>query len=164
MPLNVYDASRRRFTAYDVKWGSVVLGSVANVEPKIEMVTKPIQLGSLGDVDVGEWIVGLKGTIDMALEEIDLTQFQTLMPWYTSGSIPLMPTTWHKDLYAYAQALVLHPTDLPAATLTQDLTLLKALPKFTPPKRDSRNDEVLNVSWKFFPDRSQLVNQASPLL
>jgi hypothetical protein len=163
MPLNVYDLTRLRMGNYDITWATNLLGATDKVEPKIDMVTKPIQIGSIGDVELGEWIIALKGTIDVELREIDLGQFQKLLPWYVSGSIPLMPTTWHKDLYSYAAPLILHPTDLPTATTTQDLTLLKALPKFNVQKRDGASFEILNVSFKFWPDRAQLINQASPL-
>lgn len=154
------DASRR---LYDVTWGTLDLGAVDAVKPDLKLKLAEKKVGSIGDIVVGHWIIGLEGTITVEAREVDLVQLQGLMPWYTSGSIPLTPATWHKDLYDYAAKLTIHPNDLPILTLTQDITLLKAVPMIRPAERDGVKPDVLNIEFSFYPDRAQLVTSGSLL-
>lgn len=166
-----YDYTRLRAPGlYTLNWtkagGTIYdFGLLDLVEPNFELITAPIQVGSIGDVPLGEWILGLKGKITTALREIDLTTYQKLCPWWASGSISLIPTAVKADLYQYAGLLTLHPTDIAAATVTQDINLLKAVPRpIALMKRDGKKkEEQLVVEWTFWPDRAQLT-QASPLM
>jgi hypothetical protein len=149
--------------AYDVTWKSNFLGAVDSVEPNMDLVLKEKRVGSLGAIDVGHWILGLTGTIVTNHREITAANWQKVMPWWSSGSIPMVPTDWHKDLYEYAGLLTLHPREL-GATTTFDLSFLKAAPrKVTPPPRNGDNPDVLKVEWVFYPDRS-VFGTGSPLL
>lgn len=164
-----YDRTRLRLGNYDVSWtkagGSLVsFGLCDKITPDLELVTLPKKAGSIGDVALGEWIIDVRGTIKTELREIDLTTLQNLCPWYTSGSISLIPATWHKDVYDYAGLLTLHPNDIATATTTQDLNLLKAFPTFKPMARDGITPDKIEVTWRFFPDLSQLVSTIPPLL
>src|SRR5687768_9455035 len=121
-----YDRSRLRLGNYTVNWtkagGTLYdFGLIDKVTPNLEMVTLPKKAGSIGDVELGEWIIGLRGTIQVEAREIDLTLLQKLCPWWSTGSISLLPSTWHQDLADYAGLLTLHPNDIAAATVTQDL-------------------------------------------
>lgn len=163
-----YNFTRLRLGNWDLRWtkaGGVLhdFGAVDKVTPDIEIVTVPKKVGSVGDVELGEWIVALKGTIRAELREIDLTTLQKLMPWWTTGNISLIPATWHQDLYDYAGLLTLHPSDLPTATVTEDVHFLKAVPMFQPMARDGVAPDKLLATFKFYPDRAQLVAGA-PLL
>lgn len=156
------DATKTRLTNWSVKWKQAGAGSafdfggVDNVKPNIKIVTKDVKIGTTGAAVLGKRIVSLTGTVSAELREIDLTTLQKLMPWFTSGSIPLIPATVHKDMYDYAGLLTLHPDDLAADVLTQDLNLLKAVPTFTPMDGDGENDNFILAEWEFFPDRAQL--------
>ncbi|MGB7157120.1 MAG: hypothetical protein WBD40_03575 [Tepidisphaeraceae bacterium] len=159
-----YDVTRIRLGNYDLKWGSYDFGLMDKVKPDIRMKTLPKKAGSIGDVELGEWIIGLEGTISGEVREIDVVTYQKLMPWWVSGDISLLPAVWHKDLYDYAAKLVLHPNDLPALTTTQDITLLKAVGMFVPAERDGGTPDKMMATFKFYPDRAQLVTSGSLLL
>lgn len=147
--------SRTRLTNYTVTWNSVDLGAVDEIGVELEIGTKEIKVGSVGDAILGERVINMSGQITVDAREIDLDQLQDLMPWFTSGSIPLLPGTVHKDLYDYAQLLRLHPIDQ-GATVTQDLCFIKAVPVIGFPEADGEEDNVLTVTFKLFPDRAQL--------
>jgi hypothetical protein len=162
--MGVYNLDNLKLGAWDVTWGSFFAGAVDSVTPTIEMMLKEKRVGSLGPVDLGHWIMGLSGMIVTSHREITAEQYQALMPWWTSGSVPLLPQTFHKDLYDYAQLLKLHPNELSAGTTTLDLNLLKAVPKkVTPPDRNGDTPDVIKVEWAFYPDRS-LLTTGSPVL
>jgi hypothetical protein len=163
--MSVYNPSRFRApSTYDLTWGSVFMGAADEVDPSgLEIETKEIKVGSMGQVPIGEWIIRLKGTLKAMLREIDIAQIQALMPWYTSGSIPLLPATFHKDMYAYAQILTVHPQDVSGTA--EDITLLKAVPTFKKPKRKGDDEATaLETEWRFWPDRAQLTTAGSPVL
>jgi len=159
-----YDFTRLRLGNYDCTWNAVAMGAVDKVTPNLELITKEKKVGSLGNLVIGHWIIGLGGDITCEFREVDLTHFQKMMPWYVSGNIPLVPATWHKDLYDYAATLILHPNDLPAATLTQDVVLTKCVPMFKFPDRDGENPDKPAVKFMFYPDRSQLTVAGAPVL
>lgn len=164
-----YDISRLTLADYDCKWKKaggayVVLGAVDKVTPDIQIIKKPKKVGSVGDVELGHWIIGLQVQITTEMREIDRTQFETLMPWFTSGNIPLVPTTWHKDTYDYAGPLVLHPNHLGVGTTTENIILYKAVPMIRPADRDGVNDEKLIITWSAYPDRTQLNTGGALLL
>jgi hypothetical protein len=150
-----YNVARTRLTNYDVTWNSVALGSVDKVTPDLKMKTVPIKVGSVGDVVLGERIIALEGTIKVEAREIDRAQYAALMPWSSTGSIPLLPATVHEDLYSYAEILTLHPIDLASAT-TEDITLIKAVPMVEFFDSDGKKDNNALVTFSFYPDRTQL--------
>jgi hypothetical protein len=149
-----YDLTRTRLYNYDVTWDSYAFGAVDEVAPDFEIKVKEIKIGSFGDVKVGERIIGLEGKIKVMAREIDITLLRKMLPWYTSGSVPLLPATVHKDLYDYAKLLTIHPIDISGTT--EDLTFLKAVPRFKPMQRDGTKDDVVEVNFEIFPDRTQL--------
>lgn len=153
------DLTKTRLGNYDPSWtaagGSLwAMGFVDRVTPNITIVTKDIKVGSVGDVVLGKRIIAVTGTVRIEAREVDLTAYQKLMPWYSSGSIPLNPATIHKDLYDYAGLLTLHPTDVSGTG--QDLSLVKAVPLITPMDRNGNDDDRVIVDFHFFPDRTQL--------
>src|SRR4051794_17443083 len=109
----VYDPTRTRQGSYDITWSTYTAGGVDEVDPTgLVIKLQDVKLGSLGDIALGKRIIGLEGTIKAQLREVDVAAFRALMPWYTSGSVPLTPATFNKDIYAYAAKLTLHPTDV----------------------------------------------------
>jgi len=143
-------------SAYSVKWNSNDLGWVDKVEPKIELITKEKKVGSLGDVAIGEWFVGLKGVVSIEFREPCLDLAQKLMPWWSSGVINMSPAM-SVDLYTYAQRLILHPREIAAGTLTNDLSFLKAVPhKPYQVNRDGNTPDVWALDFVLFPDLSKL--------
>lgn len=155
---SIYDITRTRVGNWDITWGSYFVGGVDKVMPKMQLKTKPIKVGSVGDVVLGQRVIELAGSIDAELRERDLVALRALMPWYNSGgsphTLPIVPAAIHKDLYDYAANLRLHPTD--AADATQDINLAFAVPMLTPMSRDGVKDDFELASWIFFPDRAQL--------
>jgi len=163
--MTAYNIARVRSPGtYDITWGSLFLGSMDEVDPSaMEMVTKPIKVGSIGDVELGQWVIALKGPLKSVAREIDITQYQGLMPWYSTGSISLTPATWHKDLYSYAQQLTVHPIDVSGTA--EDITLLMAFPMIKFPKRNGEDEKTdLEIDWLYWPLRTQLTTPGSPLL
>lgn len=154
------DLTKTRLGNYDPSWtaagagSAFALGYVDRVTPDITIVTKEIKVGSIGNVVLGERIIAMTGVVRVECRELDLTAYQKLMPWYTSGSIPMIPSTIHKDLYDYAGLLTLHPTDVSGTS--QDLSLVKAVPLIMPMDRDGEADDQFIVDFHFFPDRAQL--------
>lgn len=148
--------------AWDVSWNGVDLGYVDDVDPTgLEPILEEKKVGSLGDIVLGHWIIGLKGMIKSQHRQLPVTFYQAVSPWWSSGDIALTPALWHKDFYDYAQKLVLHPNHIAAGTKTLDITLLKAVPMFKPPKRNNKPPELVEINWLLYPDRSQLVTSGS---
>jgi hypothetical protein len=151
MPINL---SRTRLGNWNVVWDSYDFGAVDKVTPKIAYVTKSIAVGSMGDVPLGKRFIRPELKITIEAREIDLALLKKLMPWWTSGSIPLTPQTLHQDLYAYAKLLTLHPSDLAADNHEEDLNIVKAVPDFSPMERDGVADDKIIVEFEAFPDRA----------
>ena len=156
------DLTRTKLGDWNVTWNSVALGSVDKVTPDLKLITKPIKVGTLGDIVVGERIIGLDGTVKVELREIDNTQLAALTPWQVSGqAIPMIPTGYHVDLYSYAQLLTLHPTW--ATDTKTDLNFTKAVPRIiNPGEKDGVKDDIIIVEFSFYPDRGSSGLAATP--
>jgi hypothetical protein len=153
---DTYNIARTRLGDWDICWNSVWLGSVDKVTVDLKLKLKPIKVGSMGDAVLGMRIIGLEGTVKAELREIDLTQYQNIIPWSgtVTTALQLTPPVINADLYSYAHLLKLHPNDVGDAT--QDINLAFATPTFTPMSRDGVKDDLILAEWQFFPDRSQL--------
>ena len=156
------DLSRTKVSDYDVKWGSYSLGFVDKVSPDLKLVTKVIKVGTLGDIMIGERIIGLQGGVKVEVRELDAGTLNALMPWSatagsatpgtSSTSIALVPAAFHTDLYDYAKQLTLHPTHLPASDVSQDMVLLKAVGHMSYlGERDGVKDNAMLIEFSFFP-------------
>jgi hypothetical protein len=149
------DITRTRRTNWDASWKGQSLGLVDEVFPDIDLVLKPIRVGTLGPIDLDERVEALKCQVKIQVREIALAVFQQLCPWYGgTGSIPGVPLKPGQRLYEYAGALVLHPHDLPATDLSEDLNFVKAVP-VTPPaklKRDGTKEDVFEIVMHAYPD------------
>ena len=161
------DITRTQVSDYDVTWGSYSLGFVDKVAPALELVTKEIKVGTLGDIKIGERIIGLKGSVKVEAREIDVATINGLMAWNaTAGtatpgsataSVSLVPKLFHKDLYDYAKPLLLHPTHMGSNT-AQDLTLMQAVPHMSYlGERDGVKDNVVSIEFTFYPNRADLL-------
>lgn len=152
--------SKLGLSDFDVKWGTFEFGGVDKVTPKLQLITKPKTLGSVGAVELGQWVVGLSGSILVEAREIDHTFYEKTIPWNsgsTTASIPLTPAALNADLYDYAAKLTLHPSGLATNVTNLDLTLLKAVPLSSHPgERDGENPDVNVIEFIFFPDLTKL--------
>jgi hypothetical protein len=150
------DVTHLRRTSWDVSFNGAPLGFVDDVDPDIQIVTEDIGAGSVGDIPLGAWIVGLDGTIKVKFRESTADLWNALLCWNVGIPYLLSPST-AADLYDYAEALVLHPHDLAAEETDEDITLLKAAPNGPPgADRDGVSDDVLVGEFLFYPDRDVL--------
>lgn len=159
------DISRTRLSAFAPTWDSYDFGAVDKLTFALELITKPIKVGSVGDVVLGERIIGLGGNITIEAREVDRALLNKMLPWAGTSppsSLSLLPTTFHKDLYDYAKLLKLHPRGI--GNETEDLNLLKAVPRWKAMDKDGINDDKVMISFSFFPDRSVLETGGSILL
>jgi hypothetical protein len=154
-----------RRSAWDIKWHNIGLGTVYGVKPDLKLILDPIKRGTTGKIILGHWIIGLEGSIKAALADVTRQQMEIACPWFAGvtgvDSVPLTPMTVNTNLYSYAQELILHPHDLPATSLKEDIHLIKAVPMQIPNMdRDGEKDDAFNTEFTFYPDLSRL--QASP--
>ncbi len=155
--MTAYNASRFRAPGdYDITWGSIFMGAVDEVDPSgIEMETKIIKVVD-GRRCPGRMDRRPKGDDqghDPGNRRDAVPELKTLV---CVGLIPMIPATFHADLYSYAQKLTLHPTDVSGTA--EDITLLKSFPMFKFPKRKGDDEDThIEAEWRFWPDRSQLV-------
>lgn len=160
--MQTLNPNKLAITDWDVKWGTYGFGGVDKVTPDIKLVTKPKKVGSLGDVDLGAFIVGLSGSIKVEVREIDHTLYEQVVPWNNGTvqtSVPLFVPSKPADLYDYAKVLVLHPSTLASNVTNLDVVLSKAvLLNSYPGERDGVNDDKNVFEFIFFPDRAQFPN------
>lgn len=151
-----------RRTNWDPTWSSTALGLQNKVNPDLKLMLDPITTGTTGKVILGYRIVGLEGKVSIVVRETTLALIRKLAaPWWSSGLVPLVPSAINVDLYSYAALLTLHPHDLGAGTVTEDINLLKTVPvNAYHLERDGVKDDEWMVDFMVFPDRSLL--EASP--
>jgi hypothetical protein len=150
------DLTRTRVGNYDCTLGAYAFGAVDNVKPTIEIVKKEIKVGTIGNVVLGDRLIGANVAVEIEAREIDPALIKKLCPWWTSGSIAFTPATAHIDFYTYAQVLNLHPTDVTGTA--EDLNFVKAVPIFNPMQRDGDKDDIVLAGFRIYPDRSVLPN------
>lgn len=153
-----------RRTAWNVTWNAAGVGTVYEVQPDLSYELEPIKRASTGKIVLGEWIVNLKGMVKVQLADVQLALEQAMAPWWSVGSIPLMPTSAPPvNIYQYAQELILHPVDQ-GATTTEDLHLTKTVPmKPVSMKRQGEKDDLWEMEFRIFPDVGRL-QAATPFL
>lgn len=153
-----------RNTNWDGVWGTFNLGLVNEVDPDIKLVCEPITRGTTGKVELGDYAIATAGMVKFQIPDINPTLLTTLNPWMADGDGQvLMPATPNKDMYAYAQILNLHPHDIAAGTVTEDLNFVKAVPmSCINIKRDGQDPKkgIWEATFKLYPDRTKLF--ASP--
>jgi hypothetical protein len=154
------DLTKTILNNYVVSWGAsgsqYSFGAVDKVTLQLPLKTKPIKVGSMGDIELGQRVIGIADGAKVQIEarQIDLTFLQKMHPWWSSGSIAKTPAAAQVDLYTYAQLLTLHPNDVAAGTFTQDVNLLKAVPMLSDEGRDGVGDGKDLVDFWIFPDRA----------
>lgn len=139
-------------------FNSVALGLCDDISPgKLKLILDPIRTGSTGDkLVLGRRVIGLEGTIDLELREIDRDTQELLNTHYSSGdSIPLTPPK-NTDTYTLAALLTLHPVEN-GADVSEDVNLLKAY-ALTPvqPDRAGKQDDMMKVSFEAYPLRTDI--------
>lgn len=140
---------------YLASWNALTLGLVKEADPTDwKLKTKELKVGKYGDIKLGEIIIGMEGSIKTVLEQVKVATIRQLCPWWSSGTVPMTPAIRHKDLYDYAQQLILKPVG--EATTDNDITLLKVFPKFSHAKGDGNEFREITVEWVPFPDRAAL--------
>lgn len=155
------DVTKTRVGNYDVSWTanggtSYAHGYVDDVGVDLKLLLQPIKVGSIGPAILGHRVRGLSEDSKVTVEcrEIDLTHFQKMCPWFTTGSVALSPATINKDLYDYAGPLIVHPNDVTGTT--QDITLVKAVALRGFMSRNGDDDDVVVIEYRVYPDRAQL--------
>lgn len=160
--MDTISLNRISISDWDVKWGSYHFGGVDKVTPDLKLTTKPKKVGSMGDVKLGDWIIGLEGSIKVQAREIDHAFYETIVAWNNGTaitSVPMFVATKPDDLYNYAQQLTLHPSHLASNVVNLDVILLKAVPLMPyPGARDGVADDVNEIDFVFYPDRSSFPN------
>lgn len=148
---------------WKVTFNSVYLGLMDAVEPdKLKLIADAISTGSTGaKVVLGRRIIGMEGTIDAVLREVNRANVEALNTHWSSGdSIPLIPAK-NTDTYTLAKLLNLHPVE-DGATVTQDINILKAYPLIPfAPARAGNGDDMMKISFEAYPDRTSLAADGS---
>lgn len=153
------DLARTAVSNYTVSWGDTTpydFGFIDDTDVDLKLKLKEIKVGTLGDVVLGQRIIALEGSIKVKARELDEAYLRKV--WAAApatGSIPLIPTTAHKDLYDLAQILRLHPTSHAANAKDEDIVLVKAVPLLPKRKRDGEADDSDDIEFIFFPDRTK---------
>src|SRR5712691_3929174 len=103
------DPTRANVSDYDCTWGAYFLGLVDKVTPDLKLKTKEVKFGTLGDIKIGERVLGLEGMIKVEGREIDRVLVNGIIAWSaTAGNaspgtattaLQLTPPLYHKDLY-----------------------------------------------------------------
>lgn len=142
-------------------WDGVNLGYVRSGDLSgFGLKYKELQVGEFGDIDVGAIIIGMNGLVKLELEQVKAATKQQLSPWWVSGVVPMTPAIRHKDLYDYAKPLILHPVG--TSGTAEDVSFLKAVPLWKPPKFDGKEFQIIEVEFRFFPDRALLATNGYP--
>jgi hypothetical protein len=151
-----------RETNWDGKWATIPFGLINQVNPDLKLTLSPIKRGTTGKHVLGHFISALEGDVSVEIPAPSLTIIKAMTPWYSTGTqIFFVPPAMNVNLYTFAQPLVLHPHDVDAADLTQDLTLVKAAPMSAfNLTRDGDKEEIWKLMFFPYPDFDQLV--ASP--
>jgi hypothetical protein len=164
------DNTRR--TNWDVTWGTTALGLVDEVMPDAALVMSDIKIGSHGNMVLGQRVEDLQVRVKVQMREVTRTLQATLTPWYDAAAggaapatdiVPLAPAV-NTDLYSLAKQLTLHPHDIAAGTKTQDIVFFKAVPISSPArlKRTGTQDDVWEVEFAIYPDRSKIGTVNNP--
>lgn len=142
---------------FEATWNGTSVGYVQDADPSTwQLKTIPRMAGKFGDIEIGRIIIGMAGEIKMTLEQVKKETVRQLCPWWSSGTVPMSPAIRHKDLYDYAQQLIIKPVG--AGNTDDDITLLKAVPLFGIGKGDGVAWRKINVIWVPFPDRTALAS------
>jgi hypothetical protein len=157
------DFSRIGKSMYDAIWtkagGSAYsMGGLDKVEPNMPMKLDPLKVGSLGDVKVDDEVIGLEDNsmITTTCREVDAAFYKAMCPWYSTGSVSLVPAVPNTRLYQYAGVLTLHPRG--DSGTNNDINLLKAVPLRAFFTTDGKAQKIVTIQFSIYPDRSQLPN------
>ncbi len=151
------DISKTDFWSYAVKWGTDDLGFIKEVDPTgLKMIWKELTIGNIGPAVLDKQFQGLTGEVKFALHEVKIATIQKLCPWWTSGSVPITPTTIGWSQYANSKLLNLHPYTVAAGTTTEDRNYLKVFLEFTDPKAEGNTWRQVDVTATLFPDQALL--------
>ena len=157
----VWTATNTRKCAWVGTWNAIDFGGVDKITPDMKLKLSPIKINSVGDIKLGDRVVGMEdgAKITVIIREVTLVQLKKLIPWYTGAGtlVPLTPLLG-VDLYSLAKPMVLHPTDLPPATLTEDLTVYMCVPwNCWNISRDGLKDDEISAEFLVYPDRAKLL-------
>ncbi len=150
------DMADLKVRVYEVSVDAVYVGYCDEPEVVVEKELEPITLTQLHKQVMGHRILGVGCTAKFKMRTITKARMALAFPWYTSGSIPLMPSSLGGDTYDDAVPVTFHPTDMGAST-AEDITLLKGYPT-GPFKRasDGTKDDTIEMEYEFYPNRGDL--------
>lgn len=115
---------------YTATWKSTSLGGVDKVNWNLTLLGRPVKIGSVGLFALDWKFEGLDfpSTVQLELKEITEPNLRLLSPWESVsnaqvGAVPAVGA----GLLQYTGQLVLHPTEMGAAT-DMDIIIPKAVP------------------------------------
>lgn len=150
------NAAQMDLLPYEVKWKTLTLGFCKDVDPtNLRVKTVEKKIGKAGDVVLDRVVIGMEGTIRVVLHQVNKTTIQQLCPWWSSGSVALVPATRYYSQYDNAGELRLHPVG--NAGTDEDVVLLKAFPVLVMPKGDGINWREVQTEWNAYPDQTSLL-------
>lgn len=155
------NVSETRRTNYLITLDGIGLGLTDDVDPSgVKIMTEPIQCGSTGKIILGERVIGIEGSIKIQHRQVNRTMIDRLMPMIpTTGGSRGGPLNLNIDLYDHAKRLTLHPIDKATGDTSEDVHFLKAVPIVAvAPKRTGKEDDVMDVEYKIYPDRSTMTS------
>lgn len=145
-----------------VKFNNVDLGyTKGGVEVDVSTTTKKVTVDQFGESEINEIITGRSIKVKVPLAETTLENLVAIMPGATLVTDSIDPTKKRVDvtngvgtsLLALAQELRLHPTDLPAGDLSEDLVINKAMTPGAMQFAYKVDDErVFNCEFTGYPD------------
>jgi hypothetical protein len=147
--------------AYQVNFNGNDMGLVDMVDPsKSALIFEDITTGTTGKKNViGKRFVGAKIMVSVAFRQVTVAMQRALCSWANSnnGSSVVFTPPLNADMYTFAKPLILHPTDHTDADTTADLVFDHAcIEKLPLVKRDNGSDDVAEVDFYIFPDRTAM--------
>ncbi|MGN6724301.1 MAG: hypothetical protein ACTHLZ_00135 [Tepidisphaeraceae bacterium] len=153
------DVTKVDLYTFSVTWKTLNLGFIKEVDPtNILPIRKEKKIGNLGDMVVDRVWRGLQGTIKTTHHQCDKSMIQAVAPWWTTGTIPGIPSALNFSEYENSGLLTLHPFELPPDNTDYDLNFPKAFPVFKLPKTGGDWREI-DVEWSVYADLTQLSSQ-----
>lgn len=148
--------------ACNVNYKTTDLGlTKGGVAVTISTQQKAINVDQFGQTVVNDYIMGRTGTVKVPMAESDLAKLQAVIPGATLVTDSVTPTkkklvipnATGTSLLAIAGPLILHPTSLADADMSEDVTIPLAAPTGNVTfDFQAENERVYQVEFTMYPD------------